>query len=92
MARIEKSRKRRIKYQKIPSGVSVKRIKRKSKQLVCITCKNPLHGITNTPTKYQKKLTKSNKRPERRFGGVLCSNCSRRALISRLRSQEVKNE
>ena len=87
MARIEKSRKRRIKYIKLPKGVAVRRIKRKSKQRTCLVCKQPLHGITNAPSKLQKKLTKSKKRPERRFGGVLCSSCSRQALISRLRGQ-----
>ena len=87
MARIEKSRKRRIKYTKLSSRVSVNRIQKKSKVRACYHCKKPLHGITNVQNKLQKKLTKSKKRSERRFP-ELCSSCSRRALISSLRSNE----
>ena len=87
-AKIESSRKRRIKYVKIPSGIALRRIQKKPKARTCIQCKKPLHGISNVINKLQKKLSKSKKRPERRFAGVLCSQCSRRELISRIRMQD----
>ncbi|HLC57698.1 MAG TPA: 50S ribosomal protein L34e [Candidatus Nanoarchaeia archaeon] len=85
MARIEMSRKRRIKYTRTPgSSVKITRIAKKPSKPVCSKCKKPLHGISNLINKQQRKLTKSKKRPERRFPG-LCSKCSRRELINTLR-------
>lgn len=86
MARIERSRKRRIKSLRMPGGESkVVRIQKKPSKKLCSECKKPLHGISNSINKQQKKLTKSKKRSERRFPG-LCSKCSKREIIKGLRS------
>jgi len=33
-----------------------------------------------------RNMPKTKKRPERPFGGVLCSKCSREEIVSRIRS------
>lgn len=42
----------------------------------CAICKKELHGIA----KKWRKLPASKKRVERKFGGYLCSNCTRKIL------------
>ena len=74
---------RRVKV-KTPGGDNkIHYRKRKTKKLTCVVCSKQLHGI---PTLIQSKfrnLAKTQKRPQRPFGGVLCSSCSRKEIISR---------
>ena len=69
-------------FVKTPGGkTKVQYKKRKTKKLVCRICKKPLHEIpTLTKTKF-KNLPKTKKRPQRPYGGVLCSKCSRKQII-----------
>jgi large subunit ribosomal protein L34e len=80
---------------KLPSGATVTRYKRKkTAPHKCAICKNELHG---TPTGHPialSKLKKSQKRPNRPFGGQLCSSCLREIVVYRARAQagEIKKE
>jgi large subunit ribosomal protein L34e len=43
----------------------------------CAICKKPLHGVPRLNPLEMKKLPKTKKRPERPYGGNLCSKCMR---------------
>lgn len=61
---------RRI-HVKLPSGKAVIHYeKRKNKSGKCAICGKPLHGVNES-----NKLSKTEKRPERTYGGVLCHRC-----------------
>jgi len=85
MARIEKSRKRRIVKTKSSKGVNVVRKKRNPSAKKCAECGKQLHGIPRLITSKFRNLSKSKKRPERAYGGVLCSKCSRKKIIEKFR-------
>ena len=71
---------------KTPSGI--KRIhysKRKHSPAVCATCKKPLHGVPRGRDAGIANLTRRQKRPERPYGGNLCSSCMREKVKTGLR-------
>jgi len=73
-----KSRKRfRMKYVKTPGGKTVIHFeKRKPSHAKCALCKKELKGVPRDV----RGLPKTKKRPERPFGGYLCSKCMRKVL------------
>jgi len=60
--------------------------KKLGKYAHCAICKKQLHGV---PRKKLRKLSKSEKKPSRIFGGYLCSSCSREKLKERIRSEKM---
>jgi len=51
--------------------------KERTSAAVCNNCGRELHGMPRfTSTKYV-RLAKSEKRPNRKFGGYYCANCTR---------------
>jgi large subunit ribosomal protein L34e len=71
---------------KIPGGASVIHyLKKKPKSAKCSKCGKPLHGVAHGLTSKVRSLAKSKKRPERPYGGKLCSRCSRSEIKSRIR-------
>ncbi|MEX0568290.1 MAG: 50S ribosomal protein L34e [Candidatus Njordarchaeota archaeon] len=61
-----------------PGGRLVTHYKKKiSGWYKCAICKRPLFGVPKDPKNY----SKSSRRPERAYGGVLCANCLRRLLV-----------
>ncbi len=58
--------------------------KKKPKIAKCAICKKPLHGIPRDVSKIR-KLAKSKKRPNRPYGGYLCSNCLKELLREKIR-------
>ena len=87
-----KSRKaRRMIYVKVPGGKTVIHFdKKKPKSAKCGLCGKFLSGtIRELPYKVG-KVAKSSRRPERPYGGNLCSSCSRRKLISTARKGDSK--
>ncbi|MFH0922928.1 MAG: 50S ribosomal protein L34e [Candidatus Micrarchaeota archaeon] len=60
----------------------------------CALCGTKLHGVPNKSPGDLTKLAKTEKRPERVFGGVLCSGCVTRVLIekTRLASKVITRE
>jgi len=82
-----KSRTFRRVIKKTPSNKIVLHfVKRKHKKAICGSCGAALKGTgQETPRKHNKR-SKSQKRPERPFGGVLCSSCARRTIKLMARS------
>ncbi|MGM5481828.1 MAG: 50S ribosomal protein L34e [Nanobdellota archaeon] len=76
---------RRIKVT-TPGGVNKTVFKRrKPSKHVCSQCKKPLPGTAREVPSKMKNMSKSSKRPERAFGGVLCSRCSRKKHTEKAR-------
>ncbi len=68
---------RRIR-KKLPGGASiVYYFKKKPKAAVCARCKKPLHGVSGISSSRKKKSAKSKRKPQRPYGGNLCSKCAR---------------
>ena len=80
MIRIKRVKKR------TPSGRIVIRLKKKKpKKAKCAICKKPLHGVPRLIPSKMKKLAKTKKRPERLYGGYLCSRCLKDFLKGKIR-------
>jgi|GEM_PF-5262135 len=58
--------------------------KKPSSYAKCAICKKPLQGVSR---KNLRKLSISEKRPSRMFGGNLCSSCTREKLKERIRKE-----
>ncbi|MBI2041384.1 MAG: 50S ribosomal protein L34e [DPANN group archaeon] len=60
----------------------------------CGICGAELHGVAAGRPSEIRKLARSERRPERPFGGVLCSDCMRKILILRaqVKFKEVRPE
>lgn len=77
---------RRVKV-KTPSGkVVVHYRKRAPSPAKCANCSAILKGVPKARPADLKKLPKTARRPERPYGGVLCSRCSRRKIIAEARA------
>ena len=69
-----------------PTGRVVTKIKRKkTKAAKCALCGKPLHGVPRLNPVELGKLAKSEKRPERAYGGYYCSACSKELLREKAR-------
>ncbi|HLC64933.1 MAG TPA: 50S ribosomal protein L34e [Candidatus Nanoarchaeia archaeon] len=76
-----RSRSYRRVFRKTPGGrVAVHFVERKPQRAKCGNCGSILHGIkAERPTKMA-NTNKTAKRPERPYGGVLCSRCMREQI------------
>ncbi len=73
----KKLNKRRVAV-RTPGGKVVYHFRRKIyRKPHCASCGRPLTGVRNGPRSYMSKLAKSEKRPNRPYGGNLCSKCFR---------------
>ncbi|MEM3373758.1 MAG: 50S ribosomal protein L34e [Candidatus Woesearchaeota archaeon] len=71
---------------KLPSGkVKIHYEKRKNALPKCAICKKELKGIPKTTNTDLKKLAKSEKSVERKYGGYLCSKCAREKIKAEVR-------
>ncbi|MFH1592532.1 MAG: 50S ribosomal protein L34e [Candidatus Woesearchaeota archaeon] len=81
---------RRIK-KRTPGGKLIIQYKKRTPKIAhCAKCKKKLHGIPRVRQVAVGKLTKSKRRPERPYGGMLCSVCSRKLIIEK--SKELFKE
>ena len=81
-----KSRSLRRIFVKTPGGkVHMHYRERKPKQAHCASCRKPLAGVPRENPGKMGKIAKSSRRPERIYGGVLCSRCSRATLQAQVR-------
>lgn len=72
----KKSRTFRRVFVKTPGNRIVKHyVKRKPGKAHCATCKDVLKGVPQVMTSKLRNIPKTQKRPERPFGGVLCAKC-----------------
>ena len=66
-------------FKKTPGGKTVLRYKKKlPNKHVCAECGKQLHAVPRGRPYQIRKLSKSKKRPNRPYGGYLCSECARR--------------
>lgn len=73
-------------FVRIPSGTSVLTYRRrKNAKPQCSTCGAFLPGVARGTKAQVKALPRSARRPERPYGGQLCSKCMRRTIIAKAR-------
>ncbi len=72
-----KSRSRRRVYVKGSGNTKIHYKKRKPSKPKCGKCGSLLKGVPHVRAYKLKRISKSKKRPERPYGGVLCSKCTR---------------
>ena len=70
---------------KVAKGVKIVKRRRKPKQARCALCKKPLHGVPRLVPSRLRKLSLSERRPNRPFGGYVCSRCQREIFKSKAR-------
>ena len=72
---------------KTPGGrTTVHFRERKPSKAVCGSCKKQLSGVPRERPAKLGKLAKTARRPERLYGGVLCSGCTKLLLQNKARS------
>jgi large subunit ribosomal protein L34e len=72
---------------KTPGGkVAIHYKKRNPKLAHCANCGDVLKGMPRARPYLMKNMGKSKKRPERPFGGKLCSKCSRSSIKQKAKS------
>ncbi|MGY0288507.1 MAG: 50S ribosomal protein L34e [Thermoproteota archaeon] len=78
-----KLNKRRVSV-RTPGGRTVYHYRKKRYNAAkCAICKKPLNGVANGPRSFLSKLSKSEKRPNRPYGGYLCARCLRELMEKR---------
>ncbi len=71
---------------KTPGGrVTIQYKQRKPSKSKCAACGRPLHGVPKLLPSQIKKISKSEKKPERPYGGYLCSSCMRELIKIKVR-------
>ena len=76
---------------KTPGGKTVKHYKkRKPSKAVCGSCGAELKGVPRERPYKMQNMPKTAKRPERPYGGVLCSRCTR-VLVTEKAKEKIKN-
>ncbi|MFC1723444.1 50S ribosomal protein L34e [Nanoarchaeota archaeon] len=84
---MHKSRTLRKVSRKTPGGkVNIQYKKRNPQQAKCGSCGAKLAGVPRERPHKMKVLPKTKKRPERPFGGVLCTKCTRSTIKAKVRS------
>ncbi|MBI2147294.1 50S ribosomal protein L34e [Candidatus Woesearchaeota archaeon] len=78
-----RSRTKRRVFRRTPSGgVSLQYRNRKPSKAHCAGCSAVLPGVPRVSSRKLMKMPRSAKRPERPYGGMFCSRCSRKLIIS----------
>ena len=73
-------------FKKTPGGnVKMHYIKRKPQSQKCGSCGDVLKGTPRELPYKIRTMSKSDKRPKRPYGGVLCTKCTRLKIISKIR-------
>ncbi|MBN2042333.1 MAG: 50S ribosomal protein L34e [Candidatus Aenigmarchaeota archaeon] len=81
----ERSRSLRKVKRTTPGGSRTVHYKRRTKiSAKCSVCNKPLHGIPRVSKSEYSNTSKSRKRPERPYGGSMCSSCMRREIKNRV--------
>ena len=68
------------------SKVVVHHRERKPSKAICGNCKTQLSGVPRERPAKMANMPKTAKRPERPYGGVLCSFCTKKLLINKARA------
>ena len=81
-----RSRSMRKVFRKVPGArISVQYKKRKPNAAKCGNCGAVLKGIPRLNPIKMRNLAKTMRRPQRPYGGVLCSKCLRNKMIEKFR-------
>lgn len=84
-----RSRTYRRVFVKTPGSQTVLRYRRRKPQKAkCGTCGKQLSGMPRELPYKMRTMPKTQKRPERPYGGVLCSKCMRSLFKTQARSRE----
>lgn len=84
----QRSRSLRRVYRKTPGGETVRRFKkRKPSKAKCGNCGKILAGVPRERPYKMQRLPKTKKRPERPYGGVLCTACTRQVMVKKARAK-----
>ncbi len=82
----QRSTHRRKVKRKLPGGrMQVSFEKKRPRKAVCASCGMQLLGVPQEIPSQLKKMPKSQRRPERPYGGVLCFNCLKESMMERAR-------
>ena len=82
----DKSKTKRRVFVRTPGGETVVHRRRfNTSKPVCAECKVELKGVARGNPAQIAKLSKTQRRPERPYGGVLCSKCMRKKFIQEAR-------
>ena len=76
---------RKISVRTPGSRVAVHYRERKPSKAICGSCKTHLAGVPRELPSVMSNMPKTAKRPERPYGGMLCSACTRLLLKQRAR-------
>lgn len=88
-----KSRTFRRVYVRTPGGRTVLHYKkRKPKAAHCSSCGGVLKGVPRERPYKMRGMPKTMKRPERPYGGVLCSRCMRNVIVEKARIEGLSKE
>lgn len=91
LPRHKSGRFRRV-YKKTPGGKVVLSFRdRKAGKPQCKMCGEYLKGVARGRTSEISKYSKSHRRPERPFGGVLCTKCMRKVMIDKAKALVMKD-
>ena len=83
--RLKSTSLRKVKV-KTPGGkTTVHYRKRKPSKAICSECGKELAGVASERPYKMMNMAKTKKRPERPYGGVLCSACMRREIKAKAR-------
>ncbi len=78
---------RRI-HKKMPGGKTKLVYKKRSPaKAQCGECGKNLAGVPRARPFKMQNMPKTSKRPERPYGGVLCTGCSRKLMIAKARAE-----
>ena len=76
-------------FVKTPGGRTVIHYRqRKPSKAICGSCKKQLAGVPRELPSKMANMPKTAKRPERKYGGTLCSACTRLLLKTEARRSE----
>ena len=78
---------RRVKV-RTPNGTKTVYKHRKPSKATCGSCGEVLKGVPRGRKSEMVNMSKTEKRPERPYGGVLCSKCTRQTLKTKIRTQK----
>lgn len=82
-----RSRSYRRVVRRTPGGrIAIHYEKRRPSKAKCAICGAELHGVPALRPSELSKLAKTEKRPERPYGGVICPACLREGLKNAIRS------
>lgn len=82
----ERNKTKRNVFVKATKGTRVHYKLRKPGKAQCASCSNHLSGVPHKRPFALRRLAKTKRRPERPFGGVLCSKCSTKLIKERARN------